>query len=84
MRISVLVLLALGIEFFCLGFVQAQNDQSPSPPTAQASSVRGREPARMIHFPVKPHAATKELALIQEINAYVNYYLAQNCYSKVQ
>jgi len=67
MRISVLVLLALGIEFFCLGSVQGQNDQAPPPPTAQVSSVRGREPARMIHFPVKPHAATKELALIQEI-----------------
>lgn len=66
-RTAVVFLLALGIPFSGLGFVQAQTDQSPPQPTAPASSARGGNATRLIHFPVKPHAATKELALIQEV-----------------
>ena len=71
-RIAFIALFTIAIGFCCAQSAlaqvgQTQNDQSPPPPTAQANVVSGDSARRVIYSPVKPLAATKELALIREI-----------------
>jgi len=79
-RITFMALFTIAVGFSCAESAlsqveqsqveQAQIDQTQvdqSPPIAEAAAVSGNSARRVIYSPVKPLAATKELALIREI-----------------
>ncbi len=67
LRFAVLILLIFASEISENHLACAQNSQPPPRPTTQISSRPASSAKRLVGQPAKPHAATKELALIREI-----------------
>ncbi len=67
LRIAILVFFTIAIEFSWIESAQSQTDQSSLQPTVEANMVADDRVRNAIYSPVKPLAATKELALIREI-----------------